>query len=253
MAIEIATPEAFPIRSIILRLDGGSGLAGQQAQVGGWVKTSRKAAKDAFAFLELNDSSCASNLQIIVEANKGDLGQLVLTGTCLQVDCVFKLAPYGKKQKMIAIARIRDELSYATKTFFQERGFYIESAKLIVKQRGNDVAQLKFAKASKQEIGVAMAELQKAKENALKLEERSKLRPAGELIGGSQREERYDVMLSMMKEMGLPIEPYEWCLDLRLYGTVKHCGFGLGFEHYGEARTLLEVEMMQYVEDAWNP
>ena len=33
-----------------------------------------------------------------------------------------------------------------------------------------------------------------------------------------------------IEEMGLPIEPYDWYLDLRRYGTVKHCGFGLGFE-----------------------
>ncbi|AED96795.1 SYNC1 protein [Arabidopsis thaliana] len=52
----------------------------------------------------------------------------------------------------------------------------------------------------------------------------------GELIGGSQREERYDVIKKRIEEMGLPIEPYEWYLDLRRYGTVKHCGFGLGFE-----------------------
>ncbi|KAG2718269.1 hypothetical protein I3760_03G211400 [Carya illinoinensis] len=52
----------------------------------------------------------------------------------------------------------------------------------------------------------------------------------GELIGGSQREERYDVIQQRIKDMGLPIEPYEWYLDLRRYGTVKHCGFGLGFE-----------------------
>ncbi|CAA0328736.1 unnamed protein product [Arabidopsis thaliana] len=52
----------------------------------------------------------------------------------------------------------------------------------------------------------------------------------GELIGGSQREERYDVIKQRIEEMGLPIEPYEWYLDLRRYGTVKHCGFGLGFE-----------------------
>ncbi|BFG38167.1 hypothetical protein CerSpe_244410 [Prunus speciosa] len=520
--------DRVPIRSIILRPDGGSGLAGQQARVGGWVKTGRKADKDAFAFLELNDGSCAGNLQIIVEADKGDLGQLVLTGTCLQVDGVLKLPPDGKKQKvelqvekvihvgvvdaskyplpktrlplellrdyvhlrartntMGAVARIRDELSYATKRFFHERGFRyvntpnittsdcegagemfqvttliseaekleknliknpppsevdVESAKLIIKQRGNDVAQLKSAKASKQEIGAAVAELQKAKENVMKMEERSKLQPGipqkdgkidysqdffarqafltvsgqlqlesyacalstvytfgptfraekshtsrhlaefwmvepemafaelehdmdcaedyvkfmcqwlldhcmedmeffadkidkscidritmsaktpfarityteavellteavkngkkfenhvewgidlaseheryltevkfqksvivynypkeikafymrlnddsktvaamdvlvGELIGGSQREERYDVMLSRMKEMGLPIEPYEWYLDLRRYGTVKHCGFGLGFERMVQFATGLD-------------
>jgi asparaginyl-tRNA synthetase len=52
----------------------------------------------------------------------------------------------------------------------------------------------------------------------------------GELIGGSQREERYDVIKQRIEEMGLPMEPYEWYLDLRRYGTVKHCGFGLGFE-----------------------
>ncbi|CAN8248352.1 unnamed protein product [Cochlearia groenlandica] len=52
----------------------------------------------------------------------------------------------------------------------------------------------------------------------------------GELIGGSQREERYDVIKERIEEMGLPIEPYEWYIDLRRYGTVKHCGFGLGFE-----------------------
>ncbi|XP_044462007.1 asparagine--tRNA ligase, cytoplasmic 1-like [Mangifera indica] len=52
----------------------------------------------------------------------------------------------------------------------------------------------------------------------------------GELIGGSQREERYDVIRSRIEEMGLPLEPYEWYLDLRRFGTVKHSGFGLGFE-----------------------
>ncbi|XP_019192041.1 PREDICTED: asparagine--tRNA ligase, cytoplasmic 1 [Ipomoea nil] len=52
----------------------------------------------------------------------------------------------------------------------------------------------------------------------------------GELIGGSQREENYEVLRDRILEMGLPLEPYEWYLDLRRYGTVKHSGFGLGFE-----------------------
>ncbi|BFG28933.1 hypothetical protein CerSpe_152070 [Prunus speciosa] len=513
--------DRVPIKSIILRPDGGSGLAGKLARVGGWVKTGRKADKDAFAFLELNDGSCSGNLQVIVEADKADLGQLVLTGTSLVVDGVLKLPPDGKKQKVelrvekvihvglvdpskyplpktrlpleflrdyvhlrprtntiSAVLRIRDALAYATHTFFHDHGFRyvqtpiittsdcegagemfqvttlineaeklekdlienpppseadIEAANLIVKERGSDVAQLKSAKASKQEIGAAVVELQKAKDNVVKLDERSKLQPGiprkdgkidytkdffgrqafltvsgqlqvesyacslstvytfgptfraenshtsrhlaefwmvepeiafaeleddmncaeayvkylcqslldncsedmefmadkidkscidrltmvaktpfvrityteavellteavkngkkfenhvewgidlaseheryltevrfqkpvivynypkgikafymrlnddsktvaamdvlvpkvGELIGGSQREERYDVIVSRIKEMGLPLEPYEWYLDLRRYGTVKHCGFGLGFE-----------------------
>ncbi|KAF2285168.1 hypothetical protein GH714_038921 [Hevea brasiliensis] len=52
----------------------------------------------------------------------------------------------------------------------------------------------------------------------------------GELIGGSQREERLEVIQQRIVGMGLPLEPYEWYLDLRRYGTVKHSGFGLGFE-----------------------
>ena len=52
----------------------------------------------------------------------------------------------------------------------------------------------------------------------------------GEIIGGSQREERYDVLTSRMAEMGLNEEDYWWYLDLRKYGGVKHAGYGLGFE-----------------------
>ena len=52
----------------------------------------------------------------------------------------------------------------------------------------------------------------------------------GELIGGSQREERLDMLDQRIDEMGLPKEPYWWYRDLRRYGTVPHAGFGLGFE-----------------------
>ncbi|KAI9119064.1 hypothetical protein K1719_009739 [Acacia pycnantha] len=509
------------IRSIISRPDGGSGLAGQKVRVGGWVKTGRKADKDAFAFLELNDGSCPGNLQVIVEASLGDLGQLVPTGTCIVVDGDLKLPPAGAKQKVelraekvlhvgpvdpakyplpkmrltleflrdyvhlrprtntiSAIARIRNALAYATHTFFQKHGFLyvhtpiittsdcegagemfqvttlfseaeklekellenpppseadIEAARALVKEKGDVVSQLKSSKASKQEISASVDELKKAKESLSKLEERSKLRPGipkkdgktdytrdffarqafltvsgqlqvesfacslssvytfgptfraehshttrhlaefwmvepefafadlednmncaeayvkfmcqwlldnciddmefmadkfdkgcidrlkmvastpfvrlsyteaveileeavkngkkfdnevkwgidlaseheryltevkvqkpvivynypkeikafymrlnddsktvaamdvlvpkvGELVGGSQREERYDVIQKRIKEMDLPLEPYEWYLDLRRYGTVKHSGFGLGFE-----------------------
>ncbi len=52
----------------------------------------------------------------------------------------------------------------------------------------------------------------------------------GEIIGGSQREERLDVLQERMVAKGLPAENYWWYLDLRRYGTVPHAGFGLGFE-----------------------
>ena len=52
----------------------------------------------------------------------------------------------------------------------------------------------------------------------------------GEIIGGSQREERYDVLVDRMNELGLKPEDYWWYLDLRKYGGCKHAGFGLGFE-----------------------
>ncbi len=52
----------------------------------------------------------------------------------------------------------------------------------------------------------------------------------GEIIGGSQREERLEVLQSRMKELGISEKGYEWYLDLRRYGGVKHAGYGLGFE-----------------------
>ena len=52
----------------------------------------------------------------------------------------------------------------------------------------------------------------------------------GEIIGGSQREERLDILDSRLSEMGLNPADYSWYRDLRRYGTVPHAGFGLGFE-----------------------
>lgn len=52
----------------------------------------------------------------------------------------------------------------------------------------------------------------------------------GEIIGGSQREERYDVLLDKIHKQGMEEENYKWYLDTRKYGTVTHSGYGLGFE-----------------------
>ncbi len=66
----------------------------------------------------------------------------------------------------------------------------------------------------------------------------------GEIIGGSQREERHDVLLHRIREAGLPEEPYWWYLDLRKYGSAPHSGFGLGLE-----RMLLYVTGMKNIRD----
>ena len=66
----------------------------------------------------------------------------------------------------------------------------------------------------------------------------------GEIIGGSQREERLDVLEQRLREQGLNPEAYWWYLDLRRYGTVPHAGFGLGLE-----RTLLFLTGMANIRD----
>ena len=66
----------------------------------------------------------------------------------------------------------------------------------------------------------------------------------GEIIGGSQREERYEVLEKRMEEMGLKKEDYAWYLDTRRFGGTRHAGFGLGFE-----RMLMYMTGMQNIRD----
>lgn len=66
----------------------------------------------------------------------------------------------------------------------------------------------------------------------------------GEIVGGSQREERLDKLETRMKEMHIPIEEMSWYLDTRRFGTCPHAGFGLGFE-----RLVLFVTGMSNIRD----
>ncbi len=66
----------------------------------------------------------------------------------------------------------------------------------------------------------------------------------GEIIGGSQREERLDVLEARILEAKLPLEPYWWYLDLRRFGSAPHAGFGLGFE-----RLMMYVTGMKNIRD----
>ncbi|AGB40987.1 asparaginyl-tRNA synthetase [Halobacteroides halobius DSM 5150] len=66
----------------------------------------------------------------------------------------------------------------------------------------------------------------------------------GEIVGGSQREERYDVLIDLMQQMDMDLDKYDWFLESREYGTVPHSGFGLGFE-----RILMYISGMSNIRD----
>ena len=66
----------------------------------------------------------------------------------------------------------------------------------------------------------------------------------GEIVGSSQREERYDVLVNRMKEMNMEQETLQWYLDLRRFGGCKHSGFGLGFD-----RMLMYLSGVQNIRD----
>ncbi|KAG6537037.1 hypothetical protein ZIOFF_002115 [Zingiber officinale] len=136
-------------------------LDGRKVVVGGWIKTEREQGKGSFAFLELNDGSCLANLRVIVDAAVFPLSQLVPTGSTsvlveselmktpeganqsveLRVEKVLEVGPVDPAKYPIpktrltlssfvtsctsisAIARIRDELAYATHTLSRKNGF----------------------------------------------------------------------------------------------------------------------------------
>ena len=66
----------------------------------------------------------------------------------------------------------------------------------------------------------------------------------GELIGGSQREERIEILKTKIQDSGMNIDDYSWYLDLRKFGGTRHGGFGLGFE-----RMLMYLTGMQNIRD----
>lgn len=67
----------------------------------------------------------------------------------------------------------------------------------------------------------------------------------GEIIGGSQRIHDYDLLVQRLQEHGLPLEPFQWYLDLRKYGSVPHSGFGMGIE-----RTVAWICGLEHIREA---
>ena len=66
----------------------------------------------------------------------------------------------------------------------------------------------------------------------------------GEIVGGSQREDDYDKLVTRMQELGMDLSQYDFYLDLRKFGTTRHAGFGLGFE-----RCVMYLTGMQNIRD----
>ena len=66
----------------------------------------------------------------------------------------------------------------------------------------------------------------------------------GEILGGSQREDRYDYLVKRMQELDMHTEDLKWYADLRRYGGVPHAGFGIGFERF-----LMYITGMQNIRD----
>jgi asparaginyl-tRNA synthetase len=67
----------------------------------------------------------------------------------------------------------------------------------------------------------------------------------GEIIGGGEREDDYDVLYQRIVEQGLNLDDYMWYLDLRRYGSVPHSGFGLGIE-----RAVMWIAGLDHIRDA---
>lgn len=92
------------VKNILESESGGLSLVGQTIRVGGWVKTGRVAGAGAFAFLEVNDGSCFTNLQVMVDQEVGEevggLKDLVPTATCVLIEGQLAQTPEGTKQKV---------------------------------------------------------------------------------------------------------------------------------------------------------
>jgi asparaginyl-tRNA synthetase len=151
--------DRVPIRSIVSRLDDSAGLAGNQVRIGGWVKTGRKADKDAFAFLELNNWSCPGNLQVIVDATMADLSPLVPASTCVVVDGVLRLPPAGTKQKVelqgekvVHVGPVDPTKYSLSKTRLTLEIFWF-AARLVVRDREREVTQVRDRRGRREERG----------------------------------------------------------------------------------------------------
>ena len=131
-----------------------------------------------------------------------------------------------------AVFRIRSLAAQAIHRFFAERGFVYVHTPIITASDAEGAGEM-FRVTT-----LDLNDLPKDDKGKVKENEDGKTVAAvdvlvpgiGELIGGSQREERLDVLEARIKDLGLDMDSYWWYLELRKFGTTPHAGFGLGFE-----------------------
>src|SRR5262249_21694563 len=150
-----------------------------------------------------------------------------------------------------AATRVRHTLAQAIHRFFDENGFLWVNTPIITASDAEGAGAL-FRGSTKKPVIVMKypkdikAFYMRVNDDGRTVAAMDVLAPGiGEIIGGSQREERLEVLDARMAERGIDKEHYAWYRDLRRYGTVPHAGFGLGFE-----RTLAYVTGLANVRDA---
>ena len=177
---------------------------GAHITVCGWARTIRDMKN--FGFLELNDGSSFKGVQVVLEREK--------------------VANYDEI--------VRQNVGAA----------FIAEGTLVLTPDAPQPFELKAETVTVEGVSSPDYPLQKKRHSVEYLRTIQHLRPRtnlfsaadclvpgiGEIIGGSQREERLDLLAARMAELGLNEEDYWWYLDLRRYGSCRHAGFGLGFE-----------------------
>ncbi|XP_074327454.1 asparagine--tRNA ligase, chloroplastic/mitochondrial-like [Apium graveolens] len=188
--------------------DEGLDRLGQTLVVKGWVRTLR--AQSSVTFIEVNDGSCLSNMQCVVGSDAEGYDQvengLTTTGASICVEGIL-VNSQGSKQKV-----------------------ELKVEKLVTVGKSDPSFPIQKKRVSREFLRT-----------------KSHLRPRtntfgaiGELIGGSQREERLDLLEDRLDNLQLNKDSYWWYLDLRRYGSVPHAGFRLGFERLVQFATGIE-------------
>ena len=218
--------------------------------VKGWVRT-RRDSKAGFSFINLSDGSSFHPLQVVAANTLPNYSQEILK---LTAGCAVEAVGKGLVAKLEGIVQSEFvRMDYAEAISILERakekfefpvkwGIDLQSEHeryLTEKHAKKPVIVMNYPKDIK-------AFYMRVNDDGRTVAAMDVLAPGiGEIIGGSQREERLEVLDARMTERGIDKEHYAWYRDLRRYGSVPHAGFGLGFE-----RTLAYVTGLSNVRDA---